>query len=177
MREDSPPRGCLVLMERGASWPAEATRELEGSSNVVVVTQIEAEHQGRLWKRVAARCEELSSAGVTLTVTVFVCASGRAADRRASRIRNATRLLALLPSSDSARLVLTADGQTQDTTDELLQVAAALVEGPTGTHVAVRVIAPSSSESHAVPRRLERSSGAVGGRARPWVALEEQTME
>jgi len=144
MPDANAPRGCLVLMERGASWPAEATRELRGSSSVVVLTQAAAEHHSHLWKRVAARCDELSSAGVVLTVTLFVCASGTNHVRSESRIRSAARLLALLPRNDSARLVLTADRPGKTTTKQLLQLAAVLLEGPAGTHATIRVVTPSS---------------------------------
>ena len=177
MEDACPPRGCLVLIERGASWPPEATRELRGSSSVVVVAQVAAEHTSRLWKRVAARCDELSSAGVSLTVTLLVCASRSPRPRSESRIRNAARLLALLPQTDSARLVLTADRPTKSTTSELLRVAAALVEGPQGTQVPIRIVAPSASQSAAARVRPEPPAATAYGAARGNVALEEQPVE
>ena len=164
MEEATSPRGCLVLMERGASWPAEATRELRGNDGVVVVTQVATEHHNQLWKRVEARCSELSAAGVTLTVTLLVCASDSTRQRSGSRMKNALRLLDLLPPSDSSRLVLTADRPGRGTTDHLLQLAAALVEGPGGTQVTIQVVAPSRRDSDAGARPQEPAATDVSGR-------------
>ena len=79
-------------------------------------------------------------------------------------MRNAMRLLDLLPPGDSSRLVLTADRPGAGTTDNLLQLAAALVEGPGGTQVTIQVVAPSRRDSDAEPRPHEPPTKDVSGR-------------
>ncbi len=76
------------------------------------------------------------------------------------------RLLALLPRSDSARLVLTADRPGRSTTDRLLQLAAALVERPGGTPVTIQVVTPSWCGADAAASQAEPATARVSGRSR-----------
>ncbi len=132
-------KGCVVVLEAGAPWPAGIFGSNVNRDEVVVVHEGPDETDRELLARVMLCCSAQAKAGVRFQVAVLSCSGEHDNGRLESRTRLACGLLSNLLAVPDSRLVLVTDDRRGPTTNSLLGLAGVLVEFLTGTGVSVDV--------------------------------------
>ncbi len=136
---DTERKGCVVVLEAGAPWPAGIFGSNVNRDEVVVVHEGPDETDRELLARVMLCCSAQAKAGVRFQIAVLSCSGAHDNGRLESRTRIACGLLSNLLAVPDSRLVLVTDDRRGPTTNSLLGLAGVLVEFLTGTGVSVDV--------------------------------------
>jgi hypothetical protein len=136
----------LVVIERGARWPAFARDG--GTPDCRVLSQQQGETTNSFAERVVARLRTLSALGTAVQSSVIALGGDRSEAAVTARYRIARALVTARPLHGSAELVFAAPGAAPR--HDVFELAGALCSTLTASDFAVRV--RSSGDTGAVPR-------------------------
>jgi hypothetical protein len=154
-------KGCVVVIEPGACWPASVIGPRVDAQGVVVVRAEPHETDRSLLARAMLSCAKEAAGGVSIQTAVLSCCGTDEDSRLPARARLACGLLSKVLSSGPGRLVLVTDNCRGPTANSLIGLAGTLLEFLVGTGTSVDV--------RAEPGRA-RARELLGTRAGPGLA-------
>jgi hypothetical protein len=167
-------RGCVVVLEPGAPWPASVLGSSAEADSLVVVRAEPHETDRALLARAMLRCANEAASGFSIQTAILSCCGTDEDGRLPARAWLACGLLSKVLSSGPGRLVLVTDSRRGPTANSLTGLAGTLLEFLVGTGTSVVVRAETLRAG--VPELVKTHVGPGLARARGTVQDSRRTL-